>query len=109
MSFKAQQKFTKIDNAVIHDNRLSGNAKAMYCMMQSFPVGKHASNAYFMKALSVSERTVSRLRGELINAGYLEVEKISRREYRAFLGTSQVSGLEVKRRFYKDELHTTKK
>jgi hypothetical protein len=106
MSLRVQHKFTKIDNNVIHDKRLSGNAVKMYCMMQSFPVGKHASNTYFMKAMSISERTVSRIRLELVSAGYLEVEKISKREYRAFLGSSQVSGLEVKRRFY--ELHTTK-
>lgn len=109
MSLTVNQKFTKIDNKVIHDNRLSANAKTMYMIMQSFPVGKHASNTYFMKAMNVSERTVTRTRTELITTGYLEVEKVSRREYRAFLGNSQISGLEVQRRFYKDELHSKKK
>jgi hypothetical protein len=108
MSLTVHQKFTKIDNVVIHNNKLSGNALKMYCIMHSFPIGKHASNIYFMKAMNISERTVSRTRKELIEAGYLEVEKVSKREYRAFLGTSSISGLEVKKRYYRDELHSKK-
>jgi len=108
MSLTVNQRFTKIDNNVIHDNRLSSNAKTMYCIMQSFPTGKHASNVYFMKAMKLSERTVTRTRMELIRAGYLEIEKVSKREYKAFLGTSTISGLEVKNRYYKDELHSKK-
>lgn len=108
MTLNLTLKYTKVDNKVLHDNRLSANALRMYMLMHGFPNGKHASNGYYMKVMSISERTVSRVRKELISAGYLEVEKVSKREYRAFLGTSAVSGLEVKRRFYKDELHTTK-
>jgi hypothetical protein len=108
MALTVGKMFTKIDNNVIKDTRLSSNAFKMYSVMQSFPIGKHASNPYFMKVLGCSEATVSRTRKELINAGYLEVQKISRREYQAFLGNSQISGLEVKRRYYKDELHSTK-
>ena len=108
MSLNVFKGFTKVDNNLISDSRLSANALKMYLLMMRLKQGKHVSNPYYMKAMGISERTVTRTRLELIRAGYLEVEKVSKREYRAFLGTSQVSGLEVKRRFYNDELHTTK-
>jgi hypothetical protein len=107
ISLNVHSHFIKVDTKVIQDNKLSVNAKMMFTVMHSFKVGKNASNGYFMKVMNVSESTVTRTRKELIKAGLLEIEKISKREYRAFLGNSRVSGLEVKRRYYKDELHST--
>ena len=106
MSLKFCKRFIKVDGNVVMDSRLSSNALKMYILMHGLKQGQFASNAYYEKAMKISQATVTRTRKELIVAGYLEVQKISKREYRAFLGDSKISGLEVKRRFYKDELHT---
>ena len=108
MSLNVSKGFTKIDRNVIMDSRLSQNALRMYCIMMTLKANQYAGNAYFQKAMKISQASVTRARKELISTGYLEVQRINKLEYRAFLGNSQVSGLEVKRRFYNDELHTTK-
>jgi hypothetical protein len=109
MSLNVSKGFTKIDRNVIMDSRLSANAKVMYMMMMTLKANQYAGNAYFQKAMKISQASVTRARKELIGVGLLEVQRVNKLEYRAFLGTSTVSGLEVKRRFYKDELHPTKK
>lgn len=76
LKFKPNVPFTQIPNVVIDSNKLSLQAKGLYCYLMSKPTGWIFSEGRISSQTKESRATISRILGELENFNMLERERV---------------------------------
>lgn len=77
MIHKAVKKnnFTQIPNSTLQDTSISPQARSLLLYMLSFPPDSYFCEKQLAGDFSVSERTISRWKTELVESGYLVLKK----------------------------------
>lgn len=102
------ESYTKIDNRLWSRQDISDGALRLYGFIASLPNGKVITDAYIIKSLGWSQRTVSSKKKELKEAKLLLMVKISARVHDLYLGYSRFTAEQVKAMWEDDELYTEK-
>lgn len=102
------ESYTKIDNRLWSRSDISDGALRLYGFIASLPNGKVITDAYIIKSLGWSQRTVSSKKKELKEAKLLLMVKISARVHDLYLGYSRFTAEQVKAMWEDDELYTEK-
>lgn len=84
-----------VDRNVITNPDLSDGAKLLYAFLVGIPPGGNYTDAYLMKALGLSKRAIINRKNELRKADLLYIERLSSRVFQAYIGNSNISGMQV--------------
>jgi hypothetical protein len=102
-----RERFTKVSNAIVCDSSLSDGAIRLYCLYASLPNGKNITDAYISKVLGITDKTITRRKKELKEAGLLLVHRLAPNVYDIFIGYAEMPAVKVKELW--DNEITTKK
>ena len=104
------ESYTKIDNRLWARTDISDGALRLYGFIASLPNGKVITDAYIIKSLGWSQRTVSSKKKELKDANLLLMVRLSAKVHDLYLGYSKFTAEQVRAMWEEDcELHTEKK
>lgn len=95
--------WSKIDNRVIQDNTISDGAVRLYAYLIGMENGRNLTDAYIVKALSVSSKTLYNRKRELTKKNLILVEQIQPRVYSIYIGTKSKPASLVKQEWDKEE------
>lgn len=96
--------WTKTDNNIIKDLKISDGAFRLYCYLVMVPPSVNYDNKRLMTDLGLSERALSNRKVELKKADLLYIEQIGPRIYHAYMGNSKVSASTVRRQMKSQDL-----
>lgn len=95
--------FTQIDKVVITDQSLSDGAIRLYAFLMGLKNGDNFADAYLVKAMGISQRSLTNRKRELKNAGLILVDQITPRLYVIYIGDSRKSAAECKSEWEADD------
>ena len=80
--------FTKVDKYVftVPSNRLTDGAKVLYGYFSGLPTGRAYSDKYLMKALGISQGTLTRRKKELKDMDLILTIQLGPKVYMMFVG-----------------------
>jgi DNA-binding transcriptional MocR family regulator len=75
---KLKKGFVMIPNALFYDNRVSNDAKVLFCYIKSLSVNyRNLRNSNLCLKLGISINTLQKAKKELLENGYLVVHRLS--------------------------------
>lgn len=91
-----KENYTKADNGVLLDPKLSDGAKILYFSLCHYRHGHQKWETNVYKDLNLSKSTYERRKKELRMAGLLLVVQEGPRHYKMYLGNSTITAQQVK-------------
>lgn len=79
----------KYDRKVFTNRELSDGAKVLYGYILGLRRGDQFSDTYILKAMGISQQSLTRRKAELKKAGLITVEQLSSRLFIMFVGHSK--------------------
>jgi len=75
---KTKNGFAMIPNSIIYDNKLGNEAKVLFCYIKSLSANyRNLRNSNLCKKLGVSVNTLQKAKKELVDNGYLVINRLS--------------------------------
>lgn len=93
------QHFTKIDRYVVSNMKLSDGAVRLYAFLCGVRNGANITDAYLMKCLDVSQKSLYRRKAELRDAGLVLMDQLGKKVYVCYIGHSRLTAEQVKQRW----------
>jgi len=84
----ATDKYSKIDNKVWTNPKLSDGAVRLYGYLASLRNGQNYVDNYLVKALGITQKTLTNRKRELKNEDLILSEQIDKKIYILYIGTS---------------------
>ena len=101
--YLAKEHYTKIDNQVARDKRISDYSLRLYVFMAGFKNGFQLDDEYIAKSLDWARSKVSRAKRDLVASDLIYVEKIDRSTYFLYIGNSRYPATMVKDTWHRIE------
>lgn len=101
--FLAKDNYTKMDNNVARNKKISDYSYRLYGFMSGFKNGFQLNDAYIAKSLDWARSKVARAKRDLVEADLICVEKIDRSTYFLYIGSSSITATQVMENWNKDE------
>ena len=95
--FLAKDNFTKMDNNVARNQHISDYSYRLYGFMAGFKNGFQLNDEYISTSLGWSRNKVARAKRDLKVNDLICIEKIDRKTYFLYIGSSQISASQVKK------------
>lgn len=95
--------YTKMDNKVFTDQRLSDGAKVLYGYLASLRTGANFTDDYIVKAMGISKRALANRKKELKQAGLILIDQVSMRIYVIYIGHTRFSAEKVKQTWIEED------
>ena len=94
--------YTKVDRSVFTNRNLTDGAKVLYGYISGLPIGQQYNDKYILKALDISQQTLTRRKQELKKLDLILVSQVGPRNYVLFIGRTNNPASWVKRNWEKE-------
>ena len=98
--FLAKDNYTKVDNMVAANDALSDFAFRFYVYAAGFKNGFQLNDEYVSTALGWKHDKITRAKRELKKLDLIQVEKIDRKTYFLYIGSSKITATEVMKNWH---------
>ena len=94
--YMPKEKYSKIDNQVARIKDISGNAVKVYLFIAGIQNGKIITDAYLIKALGFSQKSITKYKNELKGFDLICTESIHRGLHYIYVGSTIIGASQVK-------------
>jgi len=95
--------YTKVDRRVFANPKLSDGAKVLYGYLCGLRNGANFSDKYIMKALGLSQRSITNRKKELKDSDLIFIDQIGPRLYVVYIGYTSLSAKDVRANWINEE------